>query len=300
MSQPTVKAMLIAAMLVAFAINPLNAQEDIQYSILVQQEPDAEVSDKPGYDAQKKIEQEENDAQQLDEFLTKLALDSMPVHYVEDKDWGKQSERWDGLKVRFENGKLKTKRRKKQVNHGTWDRYEVSLVDPENNFSVKLDNFEETETERVTFDVHVTAQVDVAARQSKWVKGVQLYSLSANGSANVQLSLAVSLGSSLDVSKFPPDLIFDPKIEDARIVLSDFRINRVSKAGGEFAQQITRVVEKKIDEKVAEKEDKLVKKINDKIEKNRARFTLSAHDAMKSKWASAAQKLVEKKDKKDK
>ncbi len=238
-------------------------------------------------------EDDSQDAQQLDEFLTKLALESMPVRYVEDKDWGMQSERWDGVKVSFRDGKLRTKRRKKKVNHGTWDRYEVSLVDPEDSFSVKLDGFEETETDRVKFDIAITAKINVEARQSKWVKGVQLYSISADGSADVRLVLEVSLGSSMDVSKFPPDLTFDPRIEDADIQLSNFRIDRISKAGGEIAQQITRVVRKKIDEKIEKKEAKLVEKINSKIEKNRERFTLSAHDAMKSKWASAAQKLVD-------
>jgi len=239
------------------------------------------------------------DAEKLDRFLTKLALDSMPVPYVEDKDWGKQSERWDGLKVSFQNGRLRTKRRKKKVNHGTWDRYEVSLVDPDKNFSVNLDNLKEMDEGRVSFTVRATAKVSVMARQSKWVKGVQLYSISADGSADVQLELSVVLGSSMDVSKFPPDLIFDPKVEGADISVENFRIDRVSKAGGEFAQQVTRVVQKKIDKKIVEKEDKLVKKLNDKIEKNRDRFTLSVHDAMKSKWAAAAQRLVGKQDDSD-
>jgi len=57
------------------------------------------------------IEAENDDAKQLDDFLTQLALDSMPVRYVEDKDWGKQKERWDGVKVSFKNGRLRTKRR---------------------------------------------------------------------------------------------------------------------------------------------------------------------------------------------
>lgn len=237
--------------------------------------------------------QENSDAKQLDEFLTTLALESLPVPYVEDKDWGKQSERWDGVKVSFRDGKLRTKRRKKMVNHGTWDRYEVSLVDPENSFSVKLENFTETGDQRVSFDVIVDAKVDISARQAKWVKGVQLYSVSADGSASVMLGLQVSLGSRMDLSKLPPDIIFDPRIDGARIQITDFRIDRVSKAGGEFAQQVTRIVRKKIDKKISEKEAKLVKKLNEKIEKNRDRLTLSVRDAMKSKWAGAAKQLVE-------
>jgi len=101
----------------------------------------------------------------------------------------------------------------------------------------------------------------------------------------------------MDVSKFPPDLIFDPHVEKAKIELANFRIDRVSKAGGEFAQQLTRLVKPKIEKKIAKKEAKLVEKLNAKIEKSRDRLTLSAHDAVKSKWASAAQKLTSQKDK---
>ncbi len=245
-------------------------------------------------EAAQEAAEDADDAKRLDDFLTKLALDSMPVRYVEDKDWGQQSERWDGVKVSFKDGRLKTKRRKKKVNHGTWKRYEASLIDPNESFAVQLNNFRETESDRVTFDVLATAKIKLEARQSKWVKGVQLYSISADGSANVQLILSVSLGSQMDVTKFPPDLIFDPHVEAAKIQLTEFRIDHVSKAGGEVAQQITRAVRKKIDEKITKKEEKLVEKLNAKIEKSRDRFTLSIHDAVKSKWASAAQKLVEK------
>ena len=278
MSRLTFKATLIAAMLIVLSNSIVAAQQQSKNAPASTQS--AEISD--------------DDAKQLDEFLTQLALDSMPVRYVEDKDWGKQSERWDGVKVSFKNGRLRTKRRKKLVNHGTWDRYEVSLVDPENSFSVQMNNFKETDTDRVTFDVIITAKVDVMARQAKWVKGMQLYSISADGSADVQLAISASLGSRMDVSKFPPDITFDPRIEDAKIKLANFRIDRVSKAGGEFAQQVTRIVKSKLDEKIASKEDKLVDKLNAKIEKSRDRLTLSAHDALKSKWAQAAQKLTGK------
>ena len=237
-----------------------------------------------------------DDAKQLDDLLTKLALESMPVRHVENKNWGQQSERWDGIKVSFQNGKLHTKRRKKKVNHGTWERYEISLVDPAESFSVELDNFQELAKDEVSFEVAVSADVDVLARQSKWVKGVQLYSISANGSASVQLVLSINLGSSMDVSKFPPDLIFDPLVAEADIELSNFRIDRISKAGGEFTQQLTRLVRGKIDQQIARKEEKLVEKLNAKLEKNKDRFTLSVHDAVKSKWARAADKLLNKEE----
>lgn len=225
------------------------------------------------------------EVEQLDQFLTDLALENMPLEYTDEKDWGQQDERWDGVRVYLKDGKIRTKRRKKTVNHGTWKRYSASLLDPDEQFSVQLDNFKEVGDRSTAFDVIVSARIKIEGRQAKWVKGVQLYSISADGKADLRLTVSVELKSTLDITKFPPDLILEPSISEADIELIDFQIDRVSKAGGEFAQQLTKAVRKTVDKKIAASEQKLVTKMNAKIEANRDRLTLSAQEAMKSKWA---------------
>ena len=96
----------------------------------------------------------------------------------------------------------------------------------------------------------------------------------------------------MDINNFPPDLVFVPVAKEANLVVDEFRIDRVSKAGGEFAQQVSKGVRKSLDQKIAEKEDKLVEKLNKEFAKNQSKLKLSIADALKSKWTKSAQAFM--------
>ena len=230
----------------------------------------------------------------LNQWLTQLVLKHMPHEYNKDKNWGNQSKRWSGVKFRrdTDDGKLETKRRYKQVNHGTWRKYSAKLADPSKKFAVELADFGTTKDRRTEFDISFLADLTLDARQSKWVKGVQLYSVSAEGTATVRLSVHCELGIDMDLSRFPPELVLDPSVTKARIDVDKFDLQRVSKAGGEFAQQVTRLARKELDDKIDEHEKKLVKKINEEIEENRGKLRLSIADAVKLKWFDKARDFI--------
>ena len=82
---------------------------------------------------------------EIDDLLTKLVLGHLPHDFEQDKDWGAQAERFDGLKVRRKGLQIRTKRKKKMVNHGSWKKFKASLVDPENRFSVSVKNMREAD-----------------------------------------------------------------------------------------------------------------------------------------------------------
>lgn len=229
---------------------------------------------------------------EIDQLLTKLALESMPHTYEETKDWGGQAERWDGIKFRREGMRIETQRRKKKVNHGTWKKYSAHLINPNEEFSIAVKNMHETPDEKLAFDVHFIAHLGLSGRQSKWVKGVQLYSFGAEGHAKVRLVVSIELEIKTDITKFPPDLIFVPRATNAELHVDEFRLDRISKAGGEFAQQVTKGVRSKLDEEIVKKKHKLVEKLNKQFEKDKDKLKLSIADAAKSKWTKAASKFL--------
>ena len=71
-----------------------------------------------------------SDLRAMESLINDLAKQFIPHRYEKKKDWGSQSERWDGLHVQLKGLRLKTKRRKKLVNHGTWKIYSAELSDP--------------------------------------------------------------------------------------------------------------------------------------------------------------------------
>lgn len=232
---------------------------------------------------------------EINKLITSMVRQNIPHTFTEDKDWGGQKERWDGIKFRREGLRIETKRRKKLVNHGTWKKYSASLLNPDQEFAIEVKNMHETPDEKVAFDVHFSAHLKVDGRQSKWVKGVQLYSIGFDGHTKVRLVVSIELGVSMDVNRFPPDMVFNPVAKTADLVVDEFRLDRIGKAGGEFTQQVSRGLRSTLDKKVAEKEHKLVEKINKQISKNQGKLRLSIADAMKSKWSKAARSFVPKK-----
>lgn len=251
------------------------------------------VEPSPDVPAEKPAQPETHDAgDEIDELLTKLVLGHLPHDFKQDKDWGTQAERFDGLKVRRKGLQIRTKRKKKMVNHGSWRKFNASLVDPENRFSVSVKNMREAHEGKVAFDLHCQSDLKIDGRIAQWIKGVQLYSLSLDGKARVKLAVTIELETVMDVTKFPPDLIFRPRATAAELNVEDFRIDRISKIGGEVSQQASRWASSAIDEQIEAEETKLVDKINVDLKKNEKKLRLSLHDAVSSKWSKAATEFM--------
>ena len=228
--------------------------------------------------------------QNLNQMITQLVLANIPHTYTDDKKWGMTDRRFDGVKLRREGLKIETKRKWKTVNHGTWKKYTARLVDPKQKFSVEVKKIRAAENGRLAFEFHTRTPLAISARQSKWVKGIQLYSISADARAEVRLRVDCELGIRLDPTKFPPDVLFDPEVTDASLEVIDFDVDRVSKLGGEVAQQVTKQARSILDDKIEEKEHKLVEKLNRSIDKKRDRMRLSISDAVKTRWTRDAKR----------
>lgn len=230
-----------------------------------------------------------NSIEQLERFVTALALAYIPHTYEDLDDWGKQSQRWDGLKVHLDGLRIKTKRRKKSVNHGTWKKYQVSLHKPHKKaFQIHLANLTKTDNGTVAFDIRITAPLHVHGRVAKWIKGVQLFSVSADAIARVQLAARVEVNFFLNVAEFPPAITLSPEVKQADVALIDFQMYRVSDIGGEIAQQIGRGAESVIRKRLAKERPKLADKLNKTLKKEQDKLRISPQDLLTSKWGKFA------------
>jgi len=223
------------------------------------------------------------------ELVTSIIRDNIPSNYEDKKKWGMQDERWDGLHIQLKGLQLKTKRRKKLVNHGDWTMYQFELLDPKEQLGIRIENVHETEDGRLECDTYFTARVHAFARRSKWVKGVQLYSFSADANAKLTLHIRGTVGLAFNVTKLPPDVSLDAHVTAADIKLEEFDLYRVSDVGGEIAQQLGRAVRRILDDKIVETNQKLPDKLNRQIEKKKERLRFSIHDLVSSKWSELAE-----------
>lgn len=229
-----------------------------------------------------------SDLRAMESLVNDLAKQFIPHKYEKNKDWGMQAERWDGLHVQLKGLRLKTKRRKKMVNHGTWKMYSAELTDPKNGLQFKLNSIKKDASGNAKIDLSVTADLKLFGRVAEWVKGVQLFSVSADATANITLNVKTTVGAKLDFSHLPPDFLLEPKVDSAKLFVNEFRVLRVSKAGGEIAQQVGRGARKILDGKIEEQEIKLVAKMNKSIAKKKDELRLSVKELIDSEWSKIA------------
>jgi hypothetical protein len=234
-----------------------------------------------------------DDSTNLNALLKGMVLDAIPHTYQEWDDWGRQAKQFAGVAWRRDpGGKWETKRQWTKVNDGIWRMYSAELVNPEQTFQVQLTNLRESTPGVVVFDLSFVASLNLRARQAQWLRGVQLYSLSAEGSARVRLTLVCELSSSLDLRQLPPSIQLRPVVREANLKLDDFKIDRVSKLGGEFAQQITTAVRGELDEKLQKKSTDLTKKLNERLAKEQDKLRISLGDAAKLPWTPQAKPFL--------
>jgi hypothetical protein len=218
------------------------------------------------------------DVESISELIRHIVLNNLPHQYEERDDWGRTKEVWAGLKISLDGLRVKTKRRKKDVNHGSWKIYRVWLANPQRDFDVQLRNLRTVPGTGVGFDLVVDSRLGTSARWSEWQRGVQLYSVSAEADAKVRLTMRCELGLAFELTDFPPDMILEPSVTDANLQLLELRVHRVSKLSGPLVKQLGRALRDVLQQELDRRRTKLVTKINDEIQDNREALKISLRD----------------------
>ncbi len=90
-------------------------------------------------------------SENLQRLITDLTRTVIPHNYENEKDWGKTKDVMRGLYIKREGLRIKTHRTRRSVNHGTWTKYRVELLDPQQQFQVRLQHVRRLPNNRLSF-----------------------------------------------------------------------------------------------------------------------------------------------------
>ena len=220
---------------------------------------------------------------QMVAWLTKLIQENLPPTYEDNRKWDQQKEVWDGVKFWREGNHLETKRKVKLVNSGTWTKYAVTIVDPDENLHIEFHRLEPLPDGKIAFSITVDCTLDIFGRLSQWARDVQLISLSANADAACRLTLDGTVALQMNILKLPPDIVVKPHVSYANIDLTYYNVRRISQVGGEFAQVLGKGLKFTLDDRLEDLNGKLADKINKQLEKKSDRMAFSTQGWLKSK-----------------
>jgi hypothetical protein len=220
----------------------------------------------------------------VNQLARDLVLSTIPREYENTKDWGHSKLLWNGVDLERDGLRVKTKRRWKPVNHGTWTRYRAWLIDPERELHIRFENLRPSGNRQVQVDVTLDARCGATGRVSQWNRGVQLYSFHADAEANIQLQLTCEIGLEFDTRQLPPDVLLAPKVLGARLQLLDFQLQRISNADGPLIRRLGDSLRGDLEREVNERRQQLVDKLNRSIEKRSDQLRLSVNELVSSGW----------------
>jgi hypothetical protein len=121
----------------------------------------------------------------------------------------------------------------------------------------------------------VVAPLKLFGRVSEWVRDVQLYSISTNATATVELNVVCDIDVRVNLLKVPPDVELLPVVLDASVGLQNLDVERISQIQGPAADILGKGIQEVLDSKLEDYREKLVQKMNSEIQKQKGKLKLS-------------------------
>ncbi|MEO1618661.1 MAG: hypothetical protein AAFV88_22620 [Planctomycetota bacterium] len=219
--------------------------------------------------------------------LLDWGLEKMPREFRGDKHWGDTKKVWSGVRFRRDGLRLKTNRRWRELRHGRPVKYRVAFpasesAKPPVQVDLRAVTFQPATAEASAgwkIECECASPLDFSARIERWNFGVQWYSVEVKGHLSLRMRVTGRLSVQADYSEIPPAIVIDPSVESSTLTLEELHVDRISKIGGEVAEQWGDLVHQIADELLKDNlNEKITEKLNRGIDKNRDRLRYSAHD----------------------
>jgi hypothetical protein len=212
------------------------------------------------------------------EILRATVLTAIPHHYEDRRHWGKTREMTVGVKVHQRGLQFRMSEQKRKVNHGLWHRYKVELLDPANATKLRIGQIQSVDTSRFRFQIQFNSKMRCRGDFEQWLLGVKGLNLTVVSDADVQVvaDCELTLRPQPNRKSLLPDLILDPKVNRVSISLRDLDVKRIGEIRGDLAESIGDISRRDIENLLQGQEQRVVKKLNEAIDKNRSHLRIPA------------------------
>ncbi|WP_425616837.1 hypothetical protein NA78x_000497 [Anatilimnocola sp. NA78] len=217
-------------------------------------------------------------------WVTGVVRDQLPENYEKSKNWGNTARVFDGWHVEQHGLKIETRRRWKTVRDGTWSRYTVTPLNPDEHFVVRVEQIDQLEGNKIRLQLTAISKLRLFGRMSKWESGVQLLSTSAEADAKVRVTGTVEVAMKLDPTKFPPDVYLEPQVTSADFEITQFELRRLGQFDGPLVRSLSDDTHAVLKDELAARRPKLVASLNKSLAKQQDKLKFSFSELLKSEW----------------
>jgi hypothetical protein len=167
------------------------------------------------------------DYAELSRMIHGLVVKQMPKEYRDAKEWGMTIPATNDVPL----PRLRTRVRvegRDEFPHGLWKRARVWIENPSKDFHIQVRDFKKGSDGKLRLTLDASASLRGENEWRQWQKGLSLFNVKVQADAVIDVSLDCDVALTLSTKKFPPEVVVDPKIADARLELREFNLNEVS------------------------------------------------------------------------
>lgn len=207
---------------------------------------------------------------EVQNFIRELALVLLPPKFDDEDGWGDEKKIESGLDIDFDDGKIKTHRRWKSVNHGSWIRASGSLVEPEKTMTLKIFRRAGADATEQIYRIQLLARANVSGTQQQWNHGVMFWSVTADAEADIQIDVNLKVRTDVVAKESGgSSLQIQPEVTHAVMRLNGFSLKRISHVRGGMAREFGEAFEGLVKLAVERQNKKLPSQINKALVKQK-------------------------------
>lgn len=226
---------------------------------------------------------------ELSEWVRSITLMNLPPNVEDNRKWGRTKSVYDGFHLSLDGLRIDTKRKWKTVKHGTWSRYFIEFIDPAERLKIDVTRLEVQPNGRLfSTSLMITTPLKLFGRVSQFQRDVQWISVSTKAEAVVAMQIDCDVAIKLNPLVFPPDIEFRPTVTRAQVDLQEFDVSEISQIHGEAAEWLGKGIQKVLQRKLTDANEKLVEKINTSLAKQQNKLKLSAQAWLSSSFNTSS------------
>lgn len=207
-------------------------------------------------------------------LMIPLIKEAVPREFAGEKDWGKTKKITTGVRSEGNFFRFDIHSKRSEVNDGVWKKYRVTLIEPDKNLEICVDDLHRLDSGKYALKLFVAAKANGWARAVVYEHGVHVISLEAEGDTAIRLWLDAEIDVvKVDSSTFIPGIELRPVVTDARLKFDDFKLKRISDVRGAVAKELGDLLRKELEKQLSG--PKLVDRLNRTFQKHPERLRLS-------------------------
>ncbi len=219
------------------------------------------------------------------ELIRQVVLEELKPEYTSQHDWGRQTEVTSGVKLRGKWFAPRLEKSKKTENDGLWQRFVVTLVEPDENLQMRVEQVRAAADGRVALSLSVQARLSGKGQFERWRRGVKLFDVSAESESTVLARVECELGIRREPGTLIDDIVLDPVVTAIQLELVDLDLRRVGKLGHDVSRELGSALRPTIAHELQRREPKIVAKANASIDKRRDHLRFSPEQFLASGWS---------------